>query len=155
MPVTVGVPTKQPDYGGEGVIAFSKILFLNRYNGTITIDFKGTPDFFPFARIRETHSDDKQLFVMTIPGGQLVGLVNATQWATTQLKVNPSNSILLICSADYNNGGAGMDSGVKISGTYYPNGVHLLLECDDYGDPGDVPGSVEFLKRSALPTLSR
>jgi hypothetical protein len=50
---------------------------------------------------------------------------------------------LLRSTAQYGQGGAGLDNGVRLTGKSYSKGVVLTLACDDYGG-GPIPPRPDF-----------
>jgi hypothetical protein len=78
------------------------------------------------------------------PGVQVIGLGSLVYplyqkdpgpWFAPTFSVLAPVTYWIAGNADYNNGGAGPDAGVRITATPYLNGVDIVLDCDDYGGP--------------------
>jgi hypothetical protein len=159
-PKITQVPVDQPDYGA--LIPDANPPFQDRfrldqgtanhsYDGHFLIVYTGTKAHKPVARFLSLDSEcDMENIQIQYPLGQqtIISLTSHGRnpkpqpWYQSSLAIQ-SATYAISGIADYNNGGAGPDSGVLLTGRIYRNGFYLKLECDDYGG-GRIPPHPDF-----------
>ncbi len=147
-----------PNLGPEIGVSFDPAQFDNFYNGQLLVNYKGTKKTHrPCAHFLSTDSESNQYFVVDLTqGGQPAGdIINLPQhglhnpqpgdWYEPDEDVTLPMVYAILCTSVPPGGSSGWDSGLRISGRSYQNGIKLHLACDDYGSPGDhVPPDADY-----------
>jgi hypothetical protein len=147
-------PITPPNFGALVGDSFLNKEFANDvYDGHFLVRYSGPKqDHRPTAHfISRDAACDREWFVVSLtqhptdPPDQIVktgeifnleahypnGPTNQS-WHETQDPISLPMTYWVEGWADYNNGGAGPDSGVIITGKSYTNGVWLYMACQDY-----------------------
>jgi len=114
------------------------------YDGHFIVIYTGTKKHKPVARILSTDSERTQFLTIQQPPGQTIVALNRNgrnrssgPWYEASLPIKAA-TYSITGLAEHNNGGAGRDNGLLLTSLVYFNGLHLKLECDDYGG-GSLP----------------
>ena len=109
------------------------------YDGHFIVIYTGRKKHKPVARILSTDSECDQFLTIQQPPGQTIVALNRNgrnrnsgPWYEAS-SPNKATTYSITGLAEHNSGGAGRDNGVLLTSLVYFNGLHLKLECDDYG----------------------